>query len=235
MRARRGGKTLVRKCSWKTRDQRQKRALRQGSSRSPNAGAVVPRAVHTSGVDGGNGQHSPDRAWWWTGTEWRPAWSVDRRWWFDGQRWVRVRRHRPELGSAGRRLLALWSSWGVALVVWSALNVGLGPSRMSLALGGALLFIAGVGLLSSGVLLGRVHRRVLALPLVGYVTIWLLLAYVMAMLLSPVNPADVRDLAAGVGVLFLAVPSLCSVGVLAGFGLLIEYLHRRLRADPSPP
>lgn len=32
--------------------------------------------------------HSPDRRYWWTGTQWQLAVSSDGMWWFDGQRWV---------------------------------------------------------------------------------------------------------------------------------------------------
>ena len=45
--------------------------------------------------------HSPDRRYWWTGTQWQLAVSSDGMWWFDGQRWVpnplgRPRRRRVE-------------------------------------------------------------------------------------------------------------------------------------------
>lgn len=32
--------------------------------------------------------HSPDRRYWWTGSQWQLAVSSDGMWWFDGQRWV---------------------------------------------------------------------------------------------------------------------------------------------------
>jgi len=32
--------------------------------------------------------HSPDRAWWWDGTRWLPAYSRDRSRWFNGVGWV---------------------------------------------------------------------------------------------------------------------------------------------------
>jgi hypothetical protein len=33
-------------------------------------------------------QFSPDYAWWWDGSEWKPAISADHLWRWDGQRWV---------------------------------------------------------------------------------------------------------------------------------------------------
>lgn len=32
--------------------------------------------------------HSPDRAWWYDGSAWRPAFTADRGLWFDGTQWV---------------------------------------------------------------------------------------------------------------------------------------------------
>lgn len=108
------------------------------------------------------------------------------------------------------------------------------PSSLALILGGVLLIVAGFGLLASGFLLGRIHRRALSIPLVGYVAMWVLMAYITAMLLSPANPPGTRDIAAAAGLVWLAVPTSCVVGLLAAVGLLLEWLFRRLRTASGP-
>lgn len=132
-------------------------------------------------------------------------------------------------------LFALWSGWGLAMVVWTGLTAGIGPSRLSLSLGGGLVVTAAAGLLASGFLLGHARRRALAVPLIGYVAAWLMLAYAVGMFVSPANPPATRDIAAAVGLLYLAIPTLVAVGVATGVGVLVEFLlHRLIRRTALP-
>lgn len=56
--------------------------------------------------------HSPDRAWWWDGAQWVPAFSEDGRRWFDGVAWREVE---PSWLRRSRRAATV--SFGVSLVL----------------------------------------------------------------------------------------------------------------------
>ncbi len=183
-------------------------------------------------------QHSPDGSWWWSGSEWLPAWSADRRWWFNGARWTPAGRSRPFPKPSGVEyvMVGAWLVvWGLALVWTSAAvpqaSAGADP-RAAVVRAGLMLALGSAGLLVvCGFLLARAGRWVYVAALTLYVWVLLLFWYVGAMLMAPAVDLSDNDNAAGAGLVILGVPALLVVATLvslgAGGGAAVRAIARR--------
>jgi hypothetical protein len=180
-------------------------------------------------------QHSADRAWWWNGSQWHPAWSADRQSWFDGAVW------RPANVSQSRRPLTrfellLAGSWffGFELsLVWSVIasphvSPDDGLTGAWLWSGAVLLgtWLAGMGL--SGYLLARRKGRVGLVALAFYV--WLLMGvWVFFTAVTPTPASTIGDDdGAGLGMVLLAVPALLVISLLVAVGAFVGVFVTRV-------
>ena len=185
------------------------------------------------------GQHSPDGLWWWSGSEWVPAWTADRRWWFNGASWTRVSRTPafPKPSAVEFLMAGAWFLIWVLALVWAAAavpaaNAGMDPSD-AIVRGGLMLAVGAVVLLLvCGYLLAHAGRWVYMAALTLYVWGLLLAWYVGAMLMTtPAADGSDNDNAAGAGLVILGVPGLfvvaALVGLGAGVGAVVRALARR--------
>ncbi len=181
-------------------------------------------------------RHSPDRAWWWDGAQWIPAWSADRSHWFDGSKWVPVKQVPRPLtrseGVVGAAWLVLW----VAGVVWAAKAVPAAqvtdsPSAPLLFTGIALIATSSAGIIATSAWLAARRRWALVALFAASVTCLLLAWYVAAMFSVPVpvNQPDTQDDMAGAGVVLLAFPTAGVVVLLSAIGVGIGTLIRHVR------
>lgn len=186
----------------------------------------------------GEAHHSADRAWWWDGSRWLPAWSPDRCWWFNGAFWVPVSRPAPLVRCrADAIILAVRPSIAVAAAVLSLYI--LRRTRPGHA-PGELLALGVVGVLA-----------VIALPVSGYVAavplcaigrylglvayVWFLTmgVYCLAMLASAPPGGPDTDTAAGAGLVILSVPVALVIAILAALGVAVRWCRTWLRSERS--
>jgi hypothetical protein len=189
--------------------------------------------------------HSPDGAWWWTGSQWLPAWSPDRRWWFDGTTWQRQRRPTSKWSVSSirpRRLITPAAAWLTVWLVSVTLAVSAvahaptasSPETTSLTLRTVALaaVVWLVGMVATGIWCGRVSRfqvrqaAVVWLASAAAITLLLLVGYVVSMSASS-DPGG--DTAAGAGVVIFAIPAFVLVLVSSGIGLGVAFLARLIR------
>lgn len=179
-------------------------------------------------------QHSADKAWWWDGTQWVPAWTSDGRYWFDGRYWRHLRRR---LTRAEWFVFAAWIGLWVLAVAWAiwavqaagdAENVTM-PTPM-LITGLTLLALVVVGIPTTSGWLAARRRWTRVLVFAAAVTCLLLAWYVAAMLVVPVpvGQPDIQDDAAGAGLVYLALPTAAAVLVLTGIGASIGVIADRV-------
>ena len=172
-------------------------------------------------------QHSHDGSWWWSGSEWVPAWSPDGRWWFDGQMWRRV-------GSGlafsrfEKRLGLVWLVGFVLACVWAAFSAphvtpddGLTGGWLASGVGLFLAWLSGT--VATGYLLTRRRRSRRLLAFVPGV--WLLMGlWVTFLAAMPIPGTPDNDDGAAVGVALMSVPALAVLALLAGIGSAIAWL-----------
>lgn len=174
------------------------------------------------------GHHSPDGLWWWSGSEWLPAWSADRQWWFNGTVWTHASRSRTALKpSAVEFVMAgAWFLIWVLALVWAAAaipasNAGSAPSE-AIKRGGLTLLVGSTVLLPAcGYLLAHSGRWIYLAALTLYVWVLLLAWYIGAMLMAPAADGSDNDTAAGAGLVILGVPGLIVIAALVGLGAAI--------------
>jgi hypothetical protein len=190
--------------------------------------------------------HSLDKAWWWSGTQWMPAWSPDGAWWFDGSTWrSALTRRRPtsrprrHLTQAEMVVAALWFVLWLACTVWAVVTVPKAQAEGSTVSSATwvwaiVLFGAAVlGTVVSAVWLAYRGRWWVIFLLVIYVSGLFFAWYVAAMFAVPIpaGQPDTQDDAAAVGLVFLALPTAVAVGFLAavgtGIGAAIRAVARR--------
>ena len=191
--------------------------------------------------------HSPDGAWWWSGTGWLPAWSTDGAWWFDGTFWRPIRPRKPRLrlsrGEIGVAVgyVALW----VAGAVWSFTAIpeantdNAQPSTYFIVFGIAIVSLAALGVLGTSAWLAARGRWAVIGLLIAYVCAWVFTLYVAMMLAVPVpaGEPDTQDIAAGAGLFILFIPTVIIVVILAGIGTGIGVIwgaRARHRASTRP-
>jgi hypothetical protein len=198
-------------------------------------------------------RHSPDKAWWWSGAQWMPAWSPDGAWWFDGSTWRSAltvgrpaSRPRRQLTQAEMVVAALWFALWLISTAWAAVTVPraqAGGSTVSLGtwvLGTVLVGSVVLGTVVSAAWLAYRGRWWVVWLLVIYVSGLFFAWYVAAMLFVPVpaGQPDAQDDAVGAGLVFLALPTAVAVGFLVsvgtGVGTAIRAVHRR-RTPVSDP
>ena len=179
-------------------------------------------------------QHTPDGLYWWNGHTWVRAWSDDLRHWYDGTEWIPRRFPRsPALLRRGDLVLAvIWILFALPLAGFSmqAAHHNADPSNeptwaiWTLAsLGAAALLLIPV----TGYVAGAAPRRVpRMLAATGLIWAILMMLYSLAMLASS-DPNG--DIAAGAGLVLLAIPAAIAVSVLVGIGALIRMLVERRR------
>jgi hypothetical protein len=171
-------------------------------------------------------QHSEDGLWWWSGSQWTPAWSVDRQWWFNGASWIRVARARslPKPSALECGIAIAWSLlWVVAVVWWAVLDhsqpapdraTSSGLLHSGLAVGVSALVLLSV----CGDLLARAQRWSYVGALIGYVSALLIALYVVAMLTAPTEAGTSNDTAAAAGLVILGIPLVLFVTTFVGLG-----------------
>lgn len=180
------------------------------------------------------GQHSPDGLYWWNGREWVRAWSDDLRHWYDGTEWIQ-RRFSSSPALLRRRDLALSLIWIlIALPLagssMQAAHHNSDPSNEPTWAMWTLVSLAGAALMLipvTGYVAGARPRR-LARMLAAVGLIWgiVMVLYFLAMMASS-DPNS--DIAAGVGLVMLAIPAAVAIAVLLGIGALIRVLVDRGR------
>ena len=193
------------------------------------------------------GRHSPDKAWWWSGAQWVPAWSPDGAWWFDGVTWrAGLANGQGRTLGPWRRLTrsetvvgALWFALWLVSALWAAVTVPKAQSERSPVSSGAWLF--GITLGGSAVLATIATAAWLAYR-GRWWAIWLLALYVAGLFFAwylaamfsvpvPAGQPDTQDDAAAVGLFFLALPTAAGVGLLVslgtGVGATIRAVRRR--------
>jgi hypothetical protein len=198
-------------------------------------------------------RHSPDKVWWWSGTQWLPAWSPDGAWWFDGSTWRSAltggrpaSRPRRQLTQAEIVVAALWIALWVACTAWAVVTVPKAQAEGSTV--SSATWVWGIALVSS-VVLGTVVSAIWLAYRGRWWVIWLLAIcvsglffawYVAAMLAVPIpaGQTDTQDDAAGAGLVFLAIPTAVAVGFLVsvgtGVGAAIRAVCRRRTAVSRP-
>jgi hypothetical protein len=134
---------------------------------------------------------------------------------------------------------ALWFVVWVASAVWAARVIptvqadGSTLSRDAAVSGLAILGLAALGTLASAAWLASRRRWWVIALLVVYVTGLSFAWYTTAMFAVPipVGQPDTQDNAAAVGVVFLAIPTVVAVGLLAlvgaGLGVAVRAVRRR--------
>ena len=185
-------------------------------------------------------RHSPDGEWWWSGSEWLPAWSADRRWWFDGLRWTPTRKQ--GLARAFRRQVAMLGGWLLVWLLslaWSAYVLAVSPDGapvIPLITGAALLICWVGGSVASGFLLAFHAAWPSVVLMAGYVWVLSMAWYVASMLIGP-DPAGTNDIGAGAGVVILGIPMFLVIGTLVSVGAGLRAVGRsvsRRRSEAMP-
>jgi len=191
--------------------------------------------------------HSPDGAWWWTGSQWLPAWSPDRRWWFDGTTWQRQRGPTSNwsVWSIRTRLIAPVAAWLILWLLSVTLSVSAvahaptspSPETQSLALRTVAVAAAVwlVGMVATGIWCGRVsgfkvrQAAVVWVASAAAITLLLLVGYVVSMSASSDPSADT---AAGAGAAMFTIPAFGLVLSSTGLGLGVAFLAHLILHGP---
>lgn len=190
------------------------------------------RVRHPVHVETAPTQHSADGSWWWSGSEWVPAWSPDRRWWFDGNTWRDVAGARAGLSRFEKRLVAAWI---ISLVLACGWAVASGPHVTPdgltsgwLVSGVAIFFGWLLGMAATGFLLTRRQRtrQLLVFVPVAWFMMGLWVAFLATM---PIPGATDDDNGPAVGLVLMAFPGLAVLALTAGIGSAVAWLIARAR------
>jgi len=196
-----------------------------------------PRSGILYRVETAQTQHSFDGSWWWSGSEWVPAWSPDGRSWFDGQTWRRVGGSGLTFSRFEKQLGVTWLVGFVLACVWAAFSAPHvtpddGLTGGWLVSGVALFFAWLLGMAATGYLLTRRGRSRTLLTFVPGV--WLLMGLWVSFLATmPVPGTPDNDNGVAVGVVLMAVPAIAVLALLAGIGFAMARLVGRLSKRAS--